>query len=276
LLGGRLGITFASHYVTDARMVPYPASQVAAFPKPKLINRLSVCYYVVGAVARTLDPTAHAIRRDAFVDAAQRLIQSQGFDQMSIQDVLDALATSRGAFYHYFDSKVALLEAVVERMVVDGTASLKPVLADPHLSALDKLRRLIAGVNAYKSARRDLVLGFTQVWFSDDNVLVRDKLRRLTVAHLTPLLAAIVQQGITEGTFTLGNLPEPTARVLVSLWQGLNELASELFLERQAGTVTLEAVERTIAAYLEAFERILGVPSGSLPLDHATIREWFA
>ena len=57
-------------------------------------------------------PTAHAVRRDEFVDAAQRLIQSPGYEQMSVQDVLDELGASKGAFYHYFDSKEALLEAV--------------------------------------------------------------------------------------------------------------------------------------------------------------------
>ena len=61
-------------------------------------------------MARTLDPAAHALRRDEFVDAAQRLIQSRGYEQMSIQDVLDELGASKGAFYHYFDSKEGLLD----------------------------------------------------------------------------------------------------------------------------------------------------------------------
>jgi len=63
--------------------------------------------------------------------------------------------------------------------------------------------------------------------------------------------------------------------VLVSLWQGLNELASELFLKRQADAVRIEDVERTLTAYLEAFERILGLPRGSLPRNQPTIGEWF-
>jgi len=102
-------------------------------------------------VARTINQTVHTIRREAFVDPAQRLIQAKGFEQMSVQDVLDELDASRGAFHHYFDSKVALLEAVVERMVVGGMAALEPILADPHLSAVEKLRRLFAGVNQFKA-----------------------------------------------------------------------------------------------------------------------------
>jgi AcrR family transcriptional regulator len=225
-------------------------------------------------MARTVNYANRAIRRDAFVDAAQRLIVSKGFEQMSIQDVLDALDASRGAFYHYFDSKVALLEAVIERMVVDATANVERILADPDVSALAKLSRLLTDIADYKNERQDLVRRFLQVWLSDDNVLVRDKLRRLTVARLTPLLAPIVRQGSAEGTFSVSSADE-TARVLVSLLQGLNDLASELFLIRQAGEITLDEVEQTVSAYLEAFERILGVPAGSLPRQQRTLRAWF-
>ena len=74
-------------------------------------------------MARTVDTEAHAVRREAFVDAALRLMQAKGYEQMSVQDVLDELGASRGAFYHYFDSKTALLEAAVTR-VVDAALAL--------------------------------------------------------------------------------------------------------------------------------------------------------
>lgn len=224
-------------------------------------------------MARTVNHASRTIRRDAFVDAAQRLIALKGYEPMSIQDVLDALDTSRGAFYHYFDSKIALLEAVLERAVVEATANVERILSDADISALAKLTRLLTDIADYKNERPDLIRGL-QVWLSDDNVLVRDKLRRLTVARLTPLLAPIVRQGCAEGVFTVSS-PDETARVLVSLLQGLNELASELFVKRQADAITLDEVERTLSAYIEAIERILGVPSGSLPRQQSTLQKWF-
>jgi AcrR family transcriptional regulator len=225
-------------------------------------------------VARTRNPAQHALKRDAFVDAAQHLIATRGFEQMSIQDVLDALDASRGAFYHYFDSKVALLEAVVEHMMLEVTAALEVTLGDPSLSALDKLTRLLNGIVDYKNQRTELLRGFLRVWQSDDNVLVRDRLRQMMVVRLTPLLAAIVRQGCDEGTFSCVS-PNATARVLVSLWQGLSDLATELFLERQTNSVSLEEVEHMVDAYLVAFERILGLPTASLPRNRATLLAWF-
>src|SRR5206468_10642729 len=45
-----------------------------------LIDRLSVCYY--SAVARTLDLEKHTVRKEAFVEAAQRLLQTKGYEAM--------------------------------------------------------------------------------------------------------------------------------------------------------------------------------------------------
>ena len=224
-------------------------------------------------MARTVNHASRTIRRGAFVDAAQRLIALKGYEQMSIQDVLDALDASRGAFYHYFDSKVALLQAVIDRAVVEATANVERILSDSSISALAKLSRLLTDIADYKNEREDLIRGL-QVWLSDDNALVRERLRRLTVARLTPLLAPIVRQGCAEGVFSVSS-PDETARVLVSILQGLNELASELFVKRQADAITLDEVEHTLGAYLEAMERILGLPAGSLPRQQGTLRKWF-
>jgi len=70
---------------------------------------------------------------------------------------------------------------------------------------------------------------------------------------------------------------EHVAAVFMSLVLGANETASRLFVAFQAGDISIENVERTLAAYVEAFERILGLAPGSWPVDYTgTLREWFA
>jgi len=226
-------------------------------------------------VARTLNHAAHAVRRDVFVDAAQRLIMTRGYEQFSVQDVLDVSETSKGAFYHYFDSKGALVDAVVDRMADQATIEIEPVLADPDLPATQKLERLFGGMARFKAERKDLVLGILRVWDSDDNAVVREKLRRIVAVRLVPWLERIVRQGVAEGTFT-SRYPDHLARVLTTLVQGMSELASQLWVDRQSDAVSLEEVKRTFSAYHEAFERIVGARPGSLKfLDEPTIEFWF-
>lgn len=226
-------------------------------------------------MARTVDFVARTVRRDAFLDAAQRLIQTKGYEQMSIQDVLDALETSRGAFYHYFDSKLELLEAVVERFTDAALAAVRPILDDPRLPALAKLEKLVAGLARFKAGRKDLVVALIEVMNSDGNALFREKLRRMTAGRMAPILSAVIRQGIQEGRLQI-RLPDQTAAVLVSMIQGYQDLAARQFVDRHANRISFDEVKRSYAAFTEAFERILGLAHGSVHLiDDATLHFWF-
>lgn len=46
------------------------------------------------------------------VSSAWRLFYEQGYDNTTIDDIIDEANTSRGSFYHYFDSKDALLSSL--------------------------------------------------------------------------------------------------------------------------------------------------------------------
>jgi AcrR family transcriptional regulator len=226
-------------------------------------------------VARTLDPAAHATRREAFVDAAQALILTRGYDRFSIQDILDAAGASKGAFYHYFDSKEALLDAVIDRMADQGIARVQPLLDDQSLTAPQKLQAVFGGIAEFKAERKDLIMGFLRVWSSDDNAIVRERLRRLVARRQLDLLDRIVKQGLAENSFA-SRYPDRLARVLVTFMAGMSELATELWVGRQDGTITFEEVKRTFDAYLEAFERIVGARPGSLQfLDEPTLAIWY-
>jgi AcrR family transcriptional regulator len=226
-------------------------------------------------MARTLNLAVHTVRREAFVDAATRLMQSKGYEQMSIQDVLDAVEASRGAFYHYFDSKQALLEAVIERMVEAGLASIQPIVDDPDLPAAHKLLRVFSGIGRWKTDRRELIIAFLDVWLSDDHAIVREKFRRKLVARFVPVLTGIVQQGIDEGSFHVDS-PDGTARVLMMVLQGLQEEATDLFVARQANTIGYDEVVARFESFTRAFERVLGVDPGSIGLiDRPILRAWY-
>jgi AcrR family transcriptional regulator len=226
-------------------------------------------------VARTVNPTLYTVRRDAFLDVAQRLIQTKGYEAMSVQDVLNELEASKGAFYHYFDSKQALLEAVIERLADAALGEMAPVLSDPEIPALRKLEKVFAGIARYKAERKDLMLAIIEVWNSDGNAIVREKLRRLTSSRMVPLLSAVVRQGVDEGTLNVAS-PTEAAVVFVALMQGFSELATDYFVARQADAMSFEDVQRSVASFTEAYERILGIPIGSLALiDEATLHFWF-
>jgi len=224
---------------------------------------------------RTVDRVAHAARRDEFIEAGRRLIQTRGYERFTIDDLLAEVGASKGAFYHYFDSKPALLEAVVERFADEVVAAAASVVTDPRLPAVAKLERYFAAIAARKTAERHFLEELLRVWYSDENAIVREKIRRQTIRLVAPHIAAIIRQGIAEGTIALVD-PDEMARVVLALLLDAGDEAGELYLARRNGTVTLDAVRRRVASYRTAIERLLGLQPGSVQLvDDETLQTWF-
>lgn len=54
------------------------------------------------------------VTRTRILDAAQRLFMAQGYEHTSIQNIVDELGDlSKGAIYHHFKSKEAILEELI-------------------------------------------------------------------------------------------------------------------------------------------------------------------
>ncbi|MBO0793631.1 MAG: helix-turn-helix transcriptional regulator, partial [Ktedonobacteraceae bacterium] len=81
-------------------------------------------------MVRTVNEREYASRRNAILDATARLLYRKGYEQMTIMDIVEDLQISKGAFYHYFDSKQAAFSALLERMGQELDQHLSPVVQD--------------------------------------------------------------------------------------------------------------------------------------------------
>ena len=144
---------------------------------------------------RVVKEHEYAAKRSDILDAAQRLVATKGYEQMTIQDILDDLEISKRAFYHYFGSKPAVLEALIERMLQDAEQLLIPIVEDAQLPALEKFQRFFATAARWKSERKSFVFALMHVWYTDDNAITRQKLRSARLKVVSPLIATIMHQG---------------------------------------------------------------------------------
>jgi TetR/AcrR family transcriptional repressor of nem operon len=216
----------------------------------------------------------HGVRRNEILDEAQRLIQSKGYEQMTIQDILDGLQISKGAFYHYFGSKQELLEAVLARIMDMTEQILLPVVHDPHLPALEKLQRFCATLARWKTTQKSFLLALIRVWYMDDNAIVRQKLHAASDQRMAPLLTTIVRQGIQEGVMTT-SYPDQNGEIVLSIMSDLSETLGKQLLSGDGSLDTLHRMEITTAAYTEALERVLGAAPGSICIvDSETLKLW--
>jgi TetR/AcrR family transcriptional repressor of nem operon len=94
--------------------------------------------------------------RDRLLDAAQGLVLRNGFAATSVDDILQAAGSSKGAFFHHFASKADLASALVERYVDSDVAELRNGLAAT-ADLTDPVERLLAFVGYYEAWAETLI-----------------------------------------------------------------------------------------------------------------------
>ncbi len=76
------------------------------------------------------------------LDTATRLFLQKGYDKTTLQDIIDATKLSKGAIYHHFASKEAIIIAVVDRMGDFNSAVLAEIRDRKGLTGAEKLREM--------------------------------------------------------------------------------------------------------------------------------------
>lgn len=204
-------------------------------------------------------------RRLEFLTTAMNLFMQQGYEQTSINHIIDAVGVSKGAFYHYFKSRDDLLEQLAVFVAEQTLGSLQEVVDDPSLSALEKMNGVFQKSNAMKARNREFILGLLKTFYHDNNIQLRNKISERNLELTSPLLGRIIRQGIEEGTMD-AEYPEETGSFILRIGSELVTQIARFIPAAEKDPAVLEEVLRYMRIYTQSVERIIGAPGGSLQI----------
>src|ERR1039457_1871655 len=85
--------------------------------------------------------------RERLISSARYLFWERGFAGTSMADLLAHAEVNSGSFYHFFESKEALLREVLDQYL----QSLRPMVIDPaYAQTIDPLERIFAILAGYR------------------------------------------------------------------------------------------------------------------------------
>ena len=162
-----------------------------------------------------------------------------------------------------------------DRLVEQAGQICLPIVADPALPALVKFSRFYDVIARWKIDRKEFLLALLRVWYIDDNALLRQKVMAAGTQLYARCFTAIIQQGIAEGVLATPFAQE-AGEIAFSLLTALGERIARVILSDEPPAQALPRTQAILAAYTDAFERVVGAPPNSLHImDAETLREWF-
>jgi AcrR family transcriptional regulator len=212
----------------------------------------------------------HDVRRGEILACARALFDSAGYEDTTVNAIIERAGIAKGTFYHYFAGKEDLLDALVDEIVERLLDAISPIVARGD-TATEKLRRVHDVAAGIKSTHAATLLRYLRVFYRPDNLVARHRMTERMLARAQPLYAQIIRQGVAERVFDT-KYPEEAAEIFLRMWSGLGERFARLLMEAESSPDRLSEAERVFAVYEEAAERLLGAPAGSLHLADPTRR----
>ena len=204
----------------------------------------------------------HDVRKNEILDAARKFFFQKGYEKTTIQDIIDELGIAKGTFYHYFKSKIDLLNSLTDRTTNEISASLKPIV-DSDTNAIDKFNRLFREAAAIKMSRIDVLTVILKVIFKDENIIIREKMYTGILKKNVQMFSKIINQGVQEGLFKTP-YPDEAAEMMLQIGKTLNAEISKLLLRKDETLEhLLKLIKKKTRMYEYTVEKILGAPKGS-------------
>ena len=206
------------------------------------------------------------LKKQEILKTAEQLFCKNGYEQTSVQDILDVLRTSKGSFYHHYESKESLLEAMCGFRAAASAEETGKLLAQES-GTMRKINRLFSGMMPLDGERLSFLLMLLPVFGTAEGRSVRNAYRESLTAAFREPLTGLLEQGTADGTLYCPE-QERTAVICLSL---VNDVWCEacdtiLSVEREGTMADAGRLLTILEPYRVSLERILYAPFGSIEL----------
>lgn len=182
-------------------------------------------------------------RKQELLAIAYKMFLSRGYENTSVDDIIEAAGIAKGTYYYYFESKEQTLEEVIGLMIEKESEAAVRVLE----SEIPVPQKLVGIIASFRPAPEEHTI--EGALMQPENILMHQKTKSRLVETVVPLLTKVVEEGIEQGIFSCDHIPERVRMLLV--------LSNEIFDE---GRFT----DRDIDVFIDVAEKMFGAKAHSL------------
>jgi TetR/AcrR family transcriptional regulator, transcriptional repressor for nem operon len=160
--------------------------------------------------------------RQTILETGQRIMAGKGFSAVGLNEILSAAGVPKGSFYHYFGSKEAFGEALLESYFEDYLADLDATLRQLGLTMAQRLMNYWQrwqDTQSFFDCQGKCLAVKLGAEVADLSEAMRAALKRGT-SRIIDRLAGAIEAGVAEGSLSTHDDPYRVAQSLYQMWLG--------------------------------------------------------
>lgn len=172
---------------------------------------------------------------------AYKMFLSKGYENTSIDEIIEEAKIAKGTYYYHFKSKEQMLEEVIQMMIDEYEMRANEILN----SDLDLPEKMIGIITSFRPNNDEFQI--VDTLNRQDNLIMHNKINRQVIERVVPMLSKIVEEGVKLGQLKCENVPERIRIIMI--------ISSQLFDD-------MEYSNTDIDVFIDIVEKTLGAQAG--------------
>ena len=182
-------------------------------------------------------------RKKELLKIAYDMFLAQGYENTSVDEIIERAQIAKGTYYYHFQSKERMLEEVIDMMIDSETKTAEQIIT----MDIPVPQKIVMMITSMKPTEAEQPI--KNALFQPENVLMHHKVRKKLITVITPLLSEVIKEGVNEGIFECDNITERVKMLLIISDGTFNE-----------GSFS----ERDISVFIDMTEKLLGAENGTM------------
>ena len=155
------------------------------------------------------------------LDVSTRLFSEKGYDDTSLQDIINETKLSKGAIYHHFSSKEDILKAIFHRLGNENAEIFAKIRDDNRLRGIEKLRKIFQ--TAVFHSNQSVLLTVSPCLLNNPRFLAM-QIEQIYELIAPQFVEPILAEGIKDGSINIENQHEIAEAIMILTNVWLNPL----------------------------------------------------
>ena len=182
-------------------------------------------------------------RKQDLLKIAYEMFSQIGYENTSVDMIIEKAGIAKGTYYYYFESKEQTLEEVIG-MILDAETEKALELKKADMPAPQKLVAIIACFKPDVSES-----SMVDALNKPENLLMHERFNEKLMDRIVPIISDVTYQGIEEGLFACEDVPERVRMVVI--------LANKVFDEKGY-------TDKDVKVFIDIVEKILCAKPGTM------------
>ena len=155
------------------------------------------------------------------LDVSTILFSEKGYDDTSLQDIINETKLSKGAIYHHFGSKEDILKAIFHRLGNENAEIFAKIRDDSRLSGIEKLRQIFQ--TAVFHSNQSVLLTVSPCLLNNPRFLAM-QIEQIYELIAPQFVEPILTEGVKDGSINIENPHEIAEAIMILTNVWLNPL----------------------------------------------------